>query len=363
MIPIVPLGNVWVTGNFNERQLTYIQPGQVAKLRFDAYPNTELTGHVVALSPLTEEYNWNAFRETDYFGLFSLVTCVSAISAMLAQGQRLDWFDSGFIDATFFLSIWLLFVFVGNEIATGSPLYKLHVFARPSFAAGTVMIFLAGMSVLALTMLFPEEQIAIRGLRPLQIGDTALWLSVSATASLVATPFLLTRLDARMVATFAFALVASASWACVWVTPVWDGDNYQLFLQIMTFGYVMAIASTIDIATGVLSDDEHVTGAVMLNLMRTLGFVAGAAILRGILVVRTRVHSDEDVAAHLDIARQPVRERLETQGLPALDHAQTLQSQVMAFADAFGFLAIFTLCALLLILLQKAPAVTRRQKL
>lgn len=40
---------VWVTANFKETQLTYMRPGQPARLRLDAYPNYTLKGHVDSL--------------------------------------------------------------------------------------------------------------------------------------------------------------------------------------------------------------------------------------------------------------------------------------------------------------------------
>jgi membrane fusion protein, multidrug efflux system len=37
---------VWVTANFKETQLTYMRPGQPARIRIDAYPSLDVRGHV-----------------------------------------------------------------------------------------------------------------------------------------------------------------------------------------------------------------------------------------------------------------------------------------------------------------------------
>jgi membrane fusion protein, multidrug efflux system len=37
---------VWVTANFKETQLTYMRPGQLARIRIDAYPSLDVRGHV-----------------------------------------------------------------------------------------------------------------------------------------------------------------------------------------------------------------------------------------------------------------------------------------------------------------------------
>ncbi len=60
VIPITPLSNVWVTATFAETQITDIRVGQVARVRFDAFPTVDLVGHVVGLSPLTGQQETDA---------------------------------------------------------------------------------------------------------------------------------------------------------------------------------------------------------------------------------------------------------------------------------------------------------------
>jgi membrane fusion protein (multidrug efflux system) len=38
--------NVWVTANYKETQLTYMQPGQQVKISIDAFPKAKFYGHV-----------------------------------------------------------------------------------------------------------------------------------------------------------------------------------------------------------------------------------------------------------------------------------------------------------------------------
>jgi membrane fusion protein (multidrug efflux system) len=53
IVSVTPLDTVWVTANFTERQIAGIVPGRRARLHVDAFPGTELDGHVVGLSPGT----------------------------------------------------------------------------------------------------------------------------------------------------------------------------------------------------------------------------------------------------------------------------------------------------------------------
>jgi membrane fusion protein, multidrug efflux system len=53
LVSITPLDRVWVDANFIERQLPFIQVGQRAVLRVDAYPGFRLEARVTGLSPTT----------------------------------------------------------------------------------------------------------------------------------------------------------------------------------------------------------------------------------------------------------------------------------------------------------------------
>ncbi|WP_173977238.1 HlyD family secretion protein [Magnetospirillum sp. LM-5] len=51
LLTVVPVHGLWVEANFKETQLTRIRPGQVARLKVDAFPDVELTGRVASFSP------------------------------------------------------------------------------------------------------------------------------------------------------------------------------------------------------------------------------------------------------------------------------------------------------------------------
>lgn len=46
LMALVPLQDAWITANYKERQITYIQPGQKVEFRVDAYPGRTFTGRV-----------------------------------------------------------------------------------------------------------------------------------------------------------------------------------------------------------------------------------------------------------------------------------------------------------------------------
>lgn len=55
IVPLTPLNDVWVTGYFNERQMDQMRIGDRASLKFDAFPDVRLVGHVRSIGPLTAQ--------------------------------------------------------------------------------------------------------------------------------------------------------------------------------------------------------------------------------------------------------------------------------------------------------------------
>ncbi|MFZ0705118.1 MAG: HlyD family secretion protein [Candidatus Korobacteraceae bacterium] len=53
LMSIVPLRDIWVTANFKETQLTYMQPNQPVKVKVDTYGGRTWNGHVTAIGGAT----------------------------------------------------------------------------------------------------------------------------------------------------------------------------------------------------------------------------------------------------------------------------------------------------------------------
>jgi membrane fusion protein (multidrug efflux system) len=53
IVQLVPVTDLWVTGNFKETQVTAMRAGQPAHLAVDAFPGIDLEGEVESLSAAT----------------------------------------------------------------------------------------------------------------------------------------------------------------------------------------------------------------------------------------------------------------------------------------------------------------------
>nr|WP_321983568.1 MFS transporter [uncultured Lichenicoccus sp.] len=294
--------------------------------------------------------NWAAFERVDYFGLFCLTASASSLVVACDQGQRLDWFDSGFIDALFVLFAWFGACFVLNTLLRPDALYELSTFRKPNFSIGLIEIGVFAASLLGASTLFPMQQEQLRTLRPLQVGDTLLWLGIPIACVAAMIPFLLRHVDARLVLGVGLTLGCLGCWLCVWVTPAWAGHDYRPYLLLQATGWLMVMVTNAFLTTGVLEPKDMLTGSAMFNLMRTIGFSVGGAVVTAILTVRERVHSNANVVRSLDPGREPVRRYMLHPGEVSLETLARGQARILAYADAWGWLGIALVVALALTL-------------
>lgn len=302
--------------------------------------------------------SWAKFRGADYFGLFCLVFVCVFISVGLTQGQRLDWFDSGLIDVVFLAAVFFLLAFILNEGFREKPLYEVSLFEKRNFALGLVIIVVFTTAVLGVNVLMPQFQTEIRGLRELQIGNITLWLLIPQLIMAPLTSWLLRRIDARLVLTVGLVLTGIGAWNCVWLTPVWDGNDFQPYIILQAAGWPLTIMAVTFKTSSALQKKDYLTGGAMFNIFRQLGTTLGSALVLAIVQVRERVHSDNDLISYLNPGRQVVLDRLMRQTPMDLYISQRQQATVLAYADAYGWLAIIAVGALVLVLLQAPTPVT-----
>jgi len=144
----------------------------------------------------------------DTVGLGLLIVWVGALQVMLDQGKDLDWFQSGEIVALAAATVigfaaWLIW-----ELTDEHPIVDLSLFKNRNFALGTLAFCLGYAVFFGNTLLLPLWL-------QTQIGYTATWAGlVAAPTGVIAvllTPMsakLMTKIDARIIATVAFIAFA-----------------------------------------------------------------------------------------------------------------------------------------------------------
>jgi MFS transporter, DHA2 family, multidrug resistance protein len=145
-------------------------------------------------------------------GLGLLVIWAGALQVMLDTGKNADWFESPWIIALAVIALLGFIAFLLWELTDEHPIVDLSLFRDRNFALGTFVFCLSNGIFLANMLLIPLWL-------QTQLGYTATWAGlVSAPTGVIAvlvTPvaaMLMSRIDARWIATIAFAASAVSYW-------------------------------------------------------------------------------------------------------------------------------------------------------
>ncbi|AUF97894.1 MULTISPECIES: HlyD family secretion protein [Pseudomonas] len=88
LLSVVPLEQAYVVGNFQETQLTHVQPGQPVSISVDTYSDVTLKGHVQSIAPATG-VTFAAVKPDNATGNFTKVVQRIPVKIVFDDGQPL----------------------------------------------------------------------------------------------------------------------------------------------------------------------------------------------------------------------------------------------------------------------------------
>jgi DHA2 family multidrug resistance protein len=300
-------------------------------------------------------------RQANWAGMAFGVPALGLIAVALDQGVRLDWFHSQVITASLIAGLALLAAYLLTEWYHPSPFIKLQILGRRNLGLGfTLFVFV--LVVLMSSSLLPTSYLGpIQDYRPAQMASIGLTVAMPqlVLGPLVALLLYQRWADARVVFAAGLFLIALACFSGAHLSAAWSADQFVVAQALQALGQPMAVVAMLFLATSVVQPEEgpYVSGVV--NMLRALGSLIGAAVIGQIVTVRGRFHA----AAMLDHAGLAVN------ALPAVPEPAQLtgivsqQALVLSVADAYRVLGILAMLLIPFVLrLTHIPAPTSPSK-
>ncbi|WP_206245651.1 MFS transporter [Novosphingobium terrae] len=317
----------WMDG-WNDWRLTYWQVIPVGLIVL------AMVGWGLPQDPVKPE----RLREIDGLGLASGPLGLMLLAFVAEEGERLDWFHSPLILGALLASAALIGIFILSEWHHPQPFMKLQMLSRRNFWLG-LPLFIGILMVVVASSLLPAAHLAeVQHFRPLQIAPIGLIISLPQIllAPLVSALLYHRWVDARHVIAMGLALIATSCWLGAQVTDGWMVREFWLAQACQMIGQPLALVPFLYVSVStLLSPAEGALYAGLINTLKTLASVIGAALVERLLVTGT--------AAHLSILADRAG-RLAQHEIPALSETQAITG---AIADAYGLAAC--LAALLII--------------
>jgi DHA2 family multidrug resistance protein len=217
----------------------------------------------------------------------------------LDQGQRLDWLHSGTIVALIASGVFLLGASAVRHMVLPNRLINFNfLLRRNTLLLGVILIFFRFV-LLATVLVLPSYLGSVKGYLPLQTGPVLLWVGLPQILIGLLAMYLLKYVDARLVLTAGFSLVAVACIINAHLSSAWSGADFATSQMIMAIGQAFAFNGVVGaivlevVNTGALSRPIDVlTFAGYFQTIRLFGGEMGSAFLGHFLSVREQFHSN-----------------------------------------------------------------------
>jgi len=284
---IGPTVGGWITDNYSWHWIFFINvPVGIASLA--------LTWYFVSEPKSTAGERERMRREgvkVDWVGIGLIALGIGALEIVLDEGNREDWFESGFIIRFLAISIVSLTVGVIWEFRQKDPAVDVRLLLDRNFTSSFLLLFAVGFILFGSTFLLPLMAQTLMGYDAVTAGEV---ISPGGFVVMLMMPFvggyLLQKVQVRWLILVGLAISALALWHLtgMTLTVAYKDLAWARIYQAAGLAFLFVPINTAAY-TGIKPGKTNNVSALM-NLSRNLGGSFGIAILTTILNRRNQYH-------------------------------------------------------------------------
>jgi DHA2 family multidrug resistance protein len=334
-----------------------------------AIPLCSVAGVLVWYCLNQDQPKHERLRMLDWRGALLLVIGAGALSTMLYQGDRLDWFNSTLIGVLALVSAVAIPLFLVNEWFHPLPFLKLQMLRRRNIAYGALGLFtflLISQSGSTVPLRYLQE---VQGYRPLQSNLITLEIAASQLVMLPAMALLLDykRVDSRVVSLVGLGMILASCIGSSFLTVYWNRDQLYLWQLLQAVGQPMVIMPLLMMTTNsVAGPAEGPFAAALINTSRALAEAASAWFVALIGRWRGALHSDRiideagqdrwrviqsnGVLSQYPPPMLPDGEPRVPNSLGTFSHAVQQQAMILSTSDTFLILGALTMFLMVVVM-------------
>ncbi len=324
---------------------------------------------------------YDRIRKFDWPGALLVMVGAGALTTLLEQGDRYDWFNSQTMCILALLSVLGLGLLIVNETRQELPLYRFDLLKRRNFAYGLITLFTFLLLNLGASTI-PATYLEEIGFRPEQIQLISLPIALSQLVLLPATAWLLDHrsADPRWVSFAGMMLVLVASLGNSLITSSWEQQQFFLWQASAAIGEAMIVMPLLMMATNTIRDPaDGPFASTLVNTMRAIAEPVGVWMIQLIMRWRGGLHYNRlaDQAGQnrfgslqgpslIQGLATPLMANGQPGGIDAYRAAVNAQAMVLTLADSFLVVAALTLALMLVLVILPvrtfAPRIELAQK-
>jgi DHA2 family multidrug resistance protein len=352
---IGPTVGGWLTDNFGWEYIFYLNvPPAILAISLQLYSMPKTPLHLEDLL----KGNW--------WSVLFMSVGLSAMTYVLEEGQRKEWMESELIRNLAVTAVVGLICFFISEFISERPLVNLKLLRLRRVGGATFLMMVVGTVMYGSIYVLPVYLAQVQHYNAEQIGYVIMWSGLPQLIVFPAVPFLMQKIDARIMVATGAILFAISCFMNVSLTH--DTGIQQLILPqlLRAIGQPLFIVPVSQLATAGLPPRDTADASSLSSVMRNLGGSIGIAMLSTLIANREQYHFSV-LAQRLTENNPVLQERLAQMSGLFLQQGATLASAkyqataliasqvrreayVMAFSDAFYALAVFLIASLAIVM-------------
>ncbi|MCW6512882.1 MDR family MFS transporter [Lichenifustis flavocetrariae] len=357
---IGPTVGGWLTDNLSWHYIFYLNlvPGPIA---------LALQLYALDKAPLRIEELANG----DWLGIGLMATGLPALTFVLEEGQRKDWFGSPVILEGTALAVFGILGFIVRELMAAKPFINLRVLKNRSVGGGCLLMTVLGAVSFGSIYVIPVYCAQIQGYNAEQIGYVVMWSGLPQLVLFPAMPFLMKRFDPRVLVIAGTLLFAASCFINVNLTHDVGMDQLILPQLLRAAGQPLFTVPLSQMSTAGLAPRDTADASALSNMMRNLGGSIGIAMLSTMIDRREHFHFSvlaEAMTQNASLTQSRLGGLIASMQAHVFDlataRAQALgllatqvrrEAYVMAYADAFWIIGVGLIVSLAAVALLKKP--------
>ena len=153
---------------------------------------------------------WEKLREIDGWGILFMALGLGALTTLLEEGTRDDWFGSSFIRWLTLIAVVALPLFVVWQLRAKKPVTDLRLYASRNFTLGSLINFVLGGAMFGSIYLLPLYLGSIQGYGAADIGATLVWGGIPQLFIMPLLPWFMGRFDLRGLIAFGLLMFGAS---------------------------------------------------------------------------------------------------------------------------------------------------------
>src|SRR4030095_1435428 len=183
--------------------------------------------------------------QTTFWVFLYASSALTLVYCVLDQGERLDWFNSGIVNAFLVAGTWLAVVAIFRRLRRPHPLLNLRFLATRNFLLLEVVLTCFRLLLLAPTLLLPKYLELLHGYRPDQTGHVLAWIAIPELIAAPIAGLLLYKADSRLICAIGFAIVGFTCFTSSKIDPGWTGETFVTTQVLNAIGLAFALTGLI----------------------------------------------------------------------------------------------------------------------